>query len=107
MKSHQASIYANVSSQICRIEAVNSPFLKNSTYSAHRTDFEHTSPITLLFIFESNLDVLVIFDNDLDPLITALTALTRSSLFLVVTVAKVATDKVSRSVMRSIPRRKL
>lgn len=51
--------------------------------------------------------MLVILDNDLDPLIIALTVLTSSALFLVVTVAQVAADEVSRSVMRSVPRRKL
>ena len=55
----------------------------------------------------SNLDVLVIFDNDLNPLITALTVLTSNSLFLVVAIAEVVTDKVSRSIMRSVPRREL
>lgn len=76
----------------------------------------HTQPITQISsmrllprssLLRSNLDVLVIFDNDLHPLITALTVLTGNSLFLVVAIAEVATDKVSRSIMRSVPRREL
>ena len=58
-------------------------------------------------LLRSNLNVLVILDNDLDPLVTTLTILTSDSLFLIFTVAEVATDKVSRSIMRSIPRREL
>jgi hypothetical protein len=55
-------------------------------------------------LLRSNLNVLVILDNDLDPLVTTLTILTSDSLFLIFTVAEVATDEVSRSIMRSIPR---
>lgn len=58
-------------------------------------------------LLRSNLNVLVIFDNDLDPLVIALTVLTSSSLLLIVTVAEVAADKVSRSIVRSVPSRKL
>lgn len=60
---------------------------------------------TLLLTLMSNLNVLVVSHNDMYPLITALTVLTGSSLFLVLTVAEVAADEVSGSVMRSIPSR--
>lgn len=53
----------------------------------------------------SNLDALIISHNDIDPLVAVLNVLTKSSLFLVVTVAEVAADEVSRSVMGSVPRR--
>jgi len=78
-----------------------------SSNAHHHTNSNHDSLITLLFTIRSNLDVLVIFDNDLDPLITTLTVLTSNPLFLVVAIAEVATDKVSRSIMRSVPRREL
>lgn len=48
--------------------------------------------------------MIIIPDNDLDPLIIALTVLTSSSLFLIVAIAEVVTDKMARSVMRSVPR---
>lgn len=51
--------------------------------------------------------MLVIPNNDMYPLTIALTVLASSSLFLVLTVAEIATDKVSRSIMRSVPRREL
>ena len=64
-------------------------------------------PPSFLFTLGSNLDPLIISNNNMDPLVATLTVLINSSLFLVLTIAKVATNKVSRSIMRSVPRRKL
>lgn len=49
----------------------------------------------------------VISNNDMDPLVTGLTVLTSSSLFLVVTVTEIAADEVSGSIVRSVPCSKL
>ena len=73
----------------------------------HHTTSKHDFLIMLLSTLRSNLDMINISDNDLDPLSIALTAMTSSSLFLIVAIAEVATDKVARSVMRSVPRREL
>lgn len=49
--------------------------------------------------------MLVIPNNDMHPLVAALTVLASSFLFLILTVAEVATNDMSRSIMRSIPSR--
>lgn len=63
------------------------------------TSIKLVSLFTLLLLLGSDLDVLAISDNNVDLLVTALAVLISNSILLVITVAEVAADEMSRSVV--------